>query len=182
MQRPDGLDECTREMFALAMLVRLGKVTERDIRQTFSAFRCLDVDNDGVLNSRTIIAGMMQKRRSRVNLSAMTDFTEDDESHCNPQPDPPPPPPHEQVPPPLFLLPEVGTSAGEDRFGECGSLNVRRQGSRYPHYSEPGHLASPLNAEHVSLLNNTTNYGSYTPAPANCHRNQEVNDETGIYI
>lgn len=29
--RPDGLDECTREMFSLAMLVRLGKVTEQDV-------------------------------------------------------------------------------------------------------------------------------------------------------
>ncbi|KAI2493192.1 hypothetical protein MHU86_21341 [Fragilaria crotonensis] len=28
----NGLNECTREMFALAMLVRLGKVTERDVR------------------------------------------------------------------------------------------------------------------------------------------------------
>lgn len=26
--RPDGLDECTREMFSLAMLVRLGRITE----------------------------------------------------------------------------------------------------------------------------------------------------------
>ena len=182
MQRPDGLDECTREMFALAMLVRLGKVTERDIRQTFSAFRCLDVDNDGVLNSRTIIAGMMQKRRSRVNLSAMTNFTEDHESHCNPQPDPPPLPPHEQVPPPIFVLPEVGTSAGEERFGERDLLNVRRQGSQYPHYSEAAQLESPLNAEHLLLLNTATNYGSYTPAPTIYHRNQEVNNETRLYI
>lgn len=45
------------------MLVRLGKVTEHDIRQTFAAFQKLDVQNDGVLNSKSIIAGMIQKRR-----------------------------------------------------------------------------------------------------------------------
>jgi hypothetical protein len=149
-------------MFALAMLVRLGKVTERDIRQTFSAFRCLDVDNDGVLNSRTIIAGMMHKRRSRLNLSAMNDFSEHDEAHCNQQLDPPAQPPHEHE--------------------EGGSMNVRRPGSRYPHYIERGQQESPLNAEHVSLLNIGTNYGSYTPIPAIHYRNQVVNHETGIDI
>ena len=56
-------------MFALAMLVRLGKVTEQDIRQTFAAFRKLDVQNDGVLNSKSIIAGMIQKRR-RMQLGS----------------------------------------------------------------------------------------------------------------
>ncbi|OEU09307.1 hypothetical protein FRACYDRAFT_160610, partial [Fragilariopsis cylindrus CCMP1102] len=50
-----GLDECTREMFALAMMIRLGKVTEVDIKQTFAAFRKLDVNNEGVLNSKSII-------------------------------------------------------------------------------------------------------------------------------
>ncbi len=58
-----GLDECTREMFALAMLIRLGKVTEHDIKMTFAAFRKLDVHNEGILNSKTIIGGMIQKRR-----------------------------------------------------------------------------------------------------------------------
>jgi len=62
-----GLDECTREMFALAMLIRLGKVTEDDIKQTFAAFRKLDVNNDGVLNSKSIIGGLIQKRRSSVH-------------------------------------------------------------------------------------------------------------------
>lgn len=68
MSRSNGLDECTREMFALAMLVRLGKVTERDVHQTFAAFRRLDVDNEGVLNSRTIITGIMHKRKSMKDL------------------------------------------------------------------------------------------------------------------
>ena len=62
--RPNGLDEATREMFSLAMLVRLGKVSEEDILQTFAAFRRLDVNNEGVLNSRSIIAAMYKKRKS----------------------------------------------------------------------------------------------------------------------
>jgi len=64
---PRGLDECTREMFALAMMIRLGKVTEQDIKQTFAAFRKLDVNNEGVLNSKSIIAGMINKRRRTMN-------------------------------------------------------------------------------------------------------------------
>lgn len=66
--RPDGLDECTREMFSLAMLVRLGKVTEQDIRETFAAFRRLDVNNEGILNSKSIITAMIQ-RRLGINAS-----------------------------------------------------------------------------------------------------------------
>ena len=68
-QTPGGLEECTREMFALAMLVRLGKVTEEDIKHTFAAFRRLDVNNDGVLTSKSIIAAMIQKRRSELALN-----------------------------------------------------------------------------------------------------------------
>ena len=64
--RADGLDECTREMFSLAMLVRLGKVTEEDIRETFAVFRRLDVNDEGVLNSKSIIAGMIQKHLSTM--------------------------------------------------------------------------------------------------------------------
>jgi hypothetical protein len=67
--RTDGLDECTREMFSLAMLVRLGKVTEHDIRETFASFRHLDVNNEGVLNSKSIIAGMIAKQRISRNLA-----------------------------------------------------------------------------------------------------------------
>jgi hypothetical protein len=51
-------------MFSLAMLVRLGKVTEQDIKLSFAAFRKLDVHNDGVLNSKSIIAGMIQRRKT----------------------------------------------------------------------------------------------------------------------
>jgi hypothetical protein len=59
---PVGLEECTREMFSLAMLVRLGKVTEDDIKQTFAVFQKLDVHDEGVLNSKTIIGGLIRKR------------------------------------------------------------------------------------------------------------------------
>jgi alkylhydroperoxidase/carboxymuconolactone decarboxylase family protein YurZ len=80
--RTDGLDECTREMFSLAMLVRLGKVNEQDIRETFASFRRLDVNNEGVLNSKSIIAAMIQKRRSQHSAEQ-----------------PPPPPSHIPQPP-----------------------------------------------------------------------------------
>eukprot|EP00934_Nitzschia_sp_Nitz4_P009462 Nitzschia sp. Nitz4//scaffold46_size129759//117223//121400//NITZ4_003525-RA/size129759-augustus-gene-0.28-mRNA-1//-1//CDS//3329552667//9452//frame0 len=65
------LDECTREMFCLAMLVRLGKVTEEDIKLTMAAFKKLDVNNEQVLNTRAIIAGMIQKSRSTAYLNRM---------------------------------------------------------------------------------------------------------------
>ena len=68
-KRADGLDECTRGMFAIAMLVRLGKVTEDDILETFNAFNRLDVNREGVLNSRSIIAGMINRSRSKANLA-----------------------------------------------------------------------------------------------------------------
>lgn len=67
--RADGLDECTREMFALAMLVRLGRISEQDVRSTFDAFRRLDVDDDGVLNSRDIIMGEFQRRQTILRQS-----------------------------------------------------------------------------------------------------------------
>lgn len=66
---PTGLDECTREMFSLAMLVRMGKVNEEEILHTFAAFKRLDVVNEGVLNSRSIIAAMVQKRRNFASRS-----------------------------------------------------------------------------------------------------------------
>jgi Ion channel len=82
-QRADGLDECTREMFALAMLVRLGKVTEQDIKETFASFRRLDVNNEGVLNSKSIIAGMIAKRRTARESGIF--------NNGNGHPPPPPP-------------------------------------------------------------------------------------------
>jgi hypothetical protein len=90
--RTDGLDECTREMFSLAMLVRLGKVSEQDIRETFAAFRRLDVNDEGVLNSKSIIAAMIQKRRAQQLSEQLSE-------HPPPLPvqlskHPPPPPPY----------------------------------------------------------------------------------------
>ena len=70
--RPGGLQECTREMFSLAMLVRLGKVTEDDILDTFNAFNRLDVSGEGVLNSRSIIAGMINKSRHKAGMSRVS--------------------------------------------------------------------------------------------------------------
>jgi hypothetical protein len=70
--RPDGLNECTREMFSLAMLVRLGRITEDDVKATFAAFRRLDVGNYGTLNSRTVIEGEIWRIRSCKNLAEMT--------------------------------------------------------------------------------------------------------------
>ena len=91
-QRPGGLDECTREMFALAMLVRLGKVTEQDLKSTFAAFRRLDVNNDGVLNSKSIIAGMIQRRRNNANFSQnqQQSIQSPPRQEMQPQPTPPP--------------------------------------------------------------------------------------------
>ncbi len=71
--RSDGLAECTREMFSLAMLVRLGRVSERDVKATFAAFRRLDRDNDGKLNSKDIICGeFIRRRRAKTRQEKAT--------------------------------------------------------------------------------------------------------------
>ena len=59
-------------MFSLAMLVRLGRITEHDVKATFAAFRRLDVGNYGKLNSRTIIEGEIMRRKSLRNLVALS--------------------------------------------------------------------------------------------------------------
>jgi hypothetical protein len=134
-----GLEECTREMFALAMLVRLGKVTETDIKQTFAAFRRLDVDNDGYLSSKAIIAGMLQRRRSMM------------------VPAPPPPPP-------LSEESESMPVRSTYWFGKrSGSLHVTTaDGSfRFEHPDQ-----RPLtDSEHSSLLGNNTGYDSFRGDP-----------------
>jgi hypothetical protein len=114
--RTDGLDECTREMFSLAMLVRLGKVTEHDIRGTFSCFRHLDVNNEGVLNSKSIIAGMIAKQRQTSTLMTNNSL----------HPPPPPPPPTQ---------PESRSEQNKELsnfwFGPHGSLHVSAPDSSY---------------------------------------------------
>ena len=77
--RPVGLEECTREMFSLAMLVRLGRITEDDVKATFSAFRRLDIGQHGKLNSRTIIEGEVMRVRSQMNIAAMAQAEEGSE-------------------------------------------------------------------------------------------------------
>ncbi len=59
----EGMGQCTREMFALAMLVRLGRITEQDVRSTFAAFSRLDRDNDGLLTSKEIIMNAVERKR-----------------------------------------------------------------------------------------------------------------------
>jgi hypothetical protein len=117
--RADGLDECTREMFSLAMLVRLGKVTEHDIRGTFSCFRHLDVNNEGVLNSKSIIAGMIAKQRQSNAIRTS--------SCASPLPVPPPPPP----PPPPMPIDEKEKEMQQFWFGPRGSLHVTTNDSAY---------------------------------------------------
>lgn len=115
-------------MFALAMLVRLGKVTEHDVRMTFAAFRRLDVGNDGVLNSQDIIVGMMQKRRqsSVQNLVALGKDAAD-------------------VPPP-------STGGPWYFFGRHGSTHVVDEEPELPYPYESEQEA--IDPEHESLLQN----------------------------
>ena len=128
-----GLEECTRETFALAMLVRLGKVTETDIKQTFAAFRRLDVDNDGYLSSKSIVAGMLQKRRSLVVR-------------------PPPPPP----------MIESRQNRARYWFGRRhGSLHVTTEDGGNFRFEHPDQQVPP-DSEHSSLfLSDTTGYDSF---------------------
>ena len=72
--RQDGLSECTREMFALAMLVRLGRITEQDVKSTYAAFRKLDKDGDGVLTSKEIIMGAVERERKRNKQGSNNEF------------------------------------------------------------------------------------------------------------
>lgn len=75
--QPDGLNHCTREMFALAMLVRLGRITEQDVRSTYAAFRKLDKDGDGVLTSKEIIMGAVERERRKPKQEQMNEFSRD---------------------------------------------------------------------------------------------------------
>merc|ERR1711884_904882 len=59
--RPDGPGQCTREMFALAMLMRLGRISERDVKATFMAFRRLEEDGNDTLTGRDLLVSEFEK-------------------------------------------------------------------------------------------------------------------------
>jgi hypothetical protein len=133
--RTDGLDECTREMFSLAMLVRLGKVTEHDIRETFASFRHLDVNNEGVLNSKSIIAGMIAKQRnSRMSSSAMTNNVSCPDLHALGRPL------NSGTAATSPLQPSSQHSRGQPWFGRQESLPITEQ-ERQNHYYIPDSYA-----------------------------------------
>jgi hypothetical protein len=129
-----GLEECARETFALAMLVRLGKVTETDIKQTFAAFRRLDVDNDGYLSSKSIVAGMFQKRRSLM------------------VPPPPPPPP----------MRESKQNRARYWFGKrSGSLHVTTEDGDDFRFEHPDQQAPPDSEQSSMFISYNTGYDSF---------------------
>lgn len=41
-------------MFALTMLIRLGRITEQDVRSTFAAFQKLDKQNEGFISQKEV--------------------------------------------------------------------------------------------------------------------------------
>lgn len=160
-----GLEECTREMFALAMMVRLGKVTETDIKQTFKAFRRLDVDNEGVLTTKSIIAGMVQKHRSLHGSGSMSDLRKAAEEMANvpqepsqQQPPPPPPPPFVDEAAQQYR-PHAGFS--QYWFGDRGSLHVQRGGENY-HFVDPEEYIPPGESERSSLVGTNIGYDSFS--------------------
>lgn len=138
--RPDGLDECTREMFSLAMLVRMGKVSEEEIRQTFAAFRRLDVNDEGVLNSKSIIAAMIQKRMGTGSQQrpVVTPL------------ETPPPPPMDSLPP------ESNHGMQAVWVGRHGSLHVGTPTHQY--HFQPDTIADPGSSELSALLPRSTTH------------------------
>eukprot|EP00557_Chaetoceros_sp_GSL56_P007524 CAMPEP_0176496404 /NCGR_PEP_ID=MMETSP0200_2-20121128/11173_1 /TAXON_ID=947934 /ORGANISM="Chaetoceros sp., Strain GSL56" /LENGTH=1333 /DNA_ID=CAMNT_0017894349 /DNA_START=770 /DNA_END=4771 /DNA_ORIENTATION=+ len=74
---PQGLGQCSREAFALAMLVRLGRVSEEDIRSTYAAFNRLDKDNHSFFSStsskdtswRTASTSALDRRRRDAKIT-----------------------------------------------------------------------------------------------------------------
>jgi len=61
-------------MFALTMLVRLGKVNEQDIRATFAAFQKLDRNNDGILTKNSYIPSTNRDLKSFLPRLRNTPF------------------------------------------------------------------------------------------------------------
>mmetsp|Transcript_28266 Transcript_28266/g.68785 ORF Transcript_28266/g.68785 Transcript_28266/m.68785 type:complete len:147 (-) Transcript_28266:45-485(-) len=143
-------------MFCLAMLVRLGKVTEEDIKHTFAAFRNLDVHNDGVLNSKSIIAAMVQKRKtlstSYLNLSALAEQDDDSENLIV---DPMAPQP---------VASHLLTSTWMNNWGTSFSAGHGR-------YQTPGKTNGATN-EYSSLISGKQTYGSHNPLSSNAETRQ----------
>lgn len=166
----DGLDVCTREMFSLAMLVRLGKVTEQDIKETFASFQRLDVNKEGVLNSRSIIAGMIAKKRQNSKNAARDSPTPLYTGASSPPPPPPPPPPLQPMNGPDGTCGdhhEIGLSY-EDELeeeeknmnlfwqGSDGSLHVSTPGNHLYHFKAVSPSAAPPPDERTALLPHST--------------------------
>lgn len=153
-----GLEECTREMFALAMLVRLGKVSETDIKQTFRAFRRLDVDNDGMLTTKSIIAGMVHKHRSTHgstnNLRKAGEIPSEPPLTQQPPPPPPPPPP--------FVDPGAQQvhASSPLRFGNRASPHLPTDRDSF-RFARP----APGESEQSFLMRNSTGYDSFSGQP-----------------
>ena len=55
-------------------LIRLGKITEQDVRSTFAAFRKLDLDNDGRLTSKEIILSAVRVEEERKRAKTREDM------------------------------------------------------------------------------------------------------------
>lgn len=157
-----GLEECTREMFALAMMVRLGKVSETDIKQTFKAFRRLDVDNEGILTTKSIIAGMVKSHRSSStsNLRKAAEEAEPSLPQGSQQQEQPPPPP---PPPPFAESPPGQYGFSRYWFSNHGSLHVQTQDNSF-RFVGPEMYAPPPpsgDSERSSLLGTNVGYYSF---------------------
>jgi DNA-directed RNA polymerase subunit M/transcription elongation factor TFIIS len=159
----NGLNECTREMFALAMLVRLGKVTERDVRHTFAAFRRLDVDREGVLNSKTIISGKIKKVRS---MRDVREGLAQSRSGCN-SPQPLPSPDHANSSNPRKFW-----------FGPKGSLHVE-EGSGAFRFPDLRHASSmeETSGEQTALLGQNVNALPFAGGTFSSH-----DEENGVLV
>lgn len=69
----EGLGHCTREMFALTMLIRLGRITEQDVRSTYAAFNKLDKDDNGLLTSQEVLLSAYERKRRKQKISIRDD-------------------------------------------------------------------------------------------------------------
>lgn len=156
-----GLEECTREMFALAMMVRLGKVSETDIKQTFKAFRRLDVDDEGVLTTKSIIAGMVRSHRSSSmsNLRKAGEVSESQSTQRSQQQPRPPPPP-----PPFVDSVECRQPDSFSRywFGDRGSLHVQTEDDSFRFIGPEEYDPRYQDSERSSLAGANIGYDSFS--------------------